>query len=201
VAVREELQHEILVKLPFVPRPGAFDPEHDLRCALKSLHVPADVTTRERGQGETTAQERQSRDPAAGAAGSPIDPETFRSRSGTSSISIHPVLIGCAFQVWWQQLRAKHPIPSRTRPLSATAPMVLRLKTWESRSLPDLKSASSPSSLHPQPMPAGPDRPRRQRRGKAWTRSLSDIRRRPPHITPEGPGARHHRLTRGGAAR
>ena len=35
--------------------------------------------------------------------------------------------------------RAKHPIPSRTRPLSAVAPMVLRLKTWESRSPPNLK--------------------------------------------------------------
>ena len=34
--------------------------------------------------------------------------------------------------------RAKHPIPSRTRPLSAVAPMVLRLKTWESRSPPNL---------------------------------------------------------------
>nr|ADI18325.1 hypothetical protein [uncultured Rhodobacterales bacterium HF4000_03E16] len=36
--------------------------------------------------------------------------------------------------------RAKHPVPSRTRPLSAVAPMVLRLKTWESRSSPNLKS-------------------------------------------------------------
>ena len=35
--------------------------------------------------------------------------------------------------------RAKHPIPSRTRQLSAVAPMVLRLKTWESRSPPNLK--------------------------------------------------------------
>src|SRR6056297_2983196 len=34
--------------------------------------------------------------------------------------------------------RAKHPVPSRTRPLSAVAPMVLRLKTWESRSPPNL---------------------------------------------------------------
>ena len=38
--------------------------------------------------------------------------------------------------------RAKHPIPSRTRQLSAVAPMVLRLKTWESRSLPNLKRDS-----------------------------------------------------------
>ena len=35
--------------------------------------------------------------------------------------------------------RAKHPIPFRTRPLSAVAPMVLRLKTWESRSPPNLE--------------------------------------------------------------
>ena len=35
--------------------------------------------------------------------------------------------------------RVKHSIPSRTRPLSTVAPMVLRLKTWESRSLPNLK--------------------------------------------------------------
>ena len=34
--------------------------------------------------------------------------------------------------------RAKHPVPSRTRPLSALAPMVLRLKAWESRSPPNL---------------------------------------------------------------
>ena len=42
--------------------------------------------------------------------------------------------------------RAKHPIPSRTRPLSAVAPMVLRLKTWESRSPPNLKS-DNPSQI------------------------------------------------------
>ena len=34
--------------------------------------------------------------------------------------------------------QAKHPAPSRTWQLSAVAPMVLRLKTWESRSLPNL---------------------------------------------------------------
>ncbi len=34
--------------------------------------------------------------------------------------------------------RAKHPVPSRTRKLSAFAPMVLRLKAWESRSPPNL---------------------------------------------------------------
>ena len=34
--------------------------------------------------------------------------------------------------------RAKHPAPFRTRSLSAEALMVLRLKTWESKSPPNL---------------------------------------------------------------
>jgi hypothetical protein len=34
-----------------------------------------------------------------------------------------------------------NPIPSRTRSLNASAPMVLCLKTWESRSLPGLQKA------------------------------------------------------------
>ena len=38
--------------------------------------------------------------------------------------------------------QAKHPVPSRTRQLSAVAPMVLRLKAWESRSPPNLVSLS-----------------------------------------------------------
>ena len=36
--------------------------------------------------------------------------------------------------------RSPHPIPSRTRPLNSSAPMVLRLKAWKSRSLPGLPS-------------------------------------------------------------
>src|SRR3981081_1620825 len=35
------------------------------------------------------------------------------------------------------------PIPSRTRPSNALAPMVLGLKTWESRPLPGLRRAES----------------------------------------------------------
>jgi tetratricopeptide (TPR) repeat protein len=35
--------------------------------------------------------------------------------------------------------RSLNPIPSRTRPLNFSAPMVLSLKTWESRSLPGLR--------------------------------------------------------------
>ena len=38
--------------------------------------------------------------------------------------------------------QAKHPVPSRTRPLSAVAPMVLRLKAWESRSPPNLEKTN-----------------------------------------------------------
>ena len=37
--------------------------------------------------------------------------------------------------------RSLNPIPSRTRPLNSSAPMVLCLKTWESRSLPGLQNA------------------------------------------------------------
>src|SRR5690606_4693541 len=47
--------------------------------------------------------------------------------------------------------RAKHPIPSRTRQLSAAAPMVLRLKTWESRSLPNLERTNTVISLSMRP--------------------------------------------------
>ena len=39
--------------------------------------------------------------------------------------------------------RAKHPAPFRTRPLSAVALMVLRLKTWESKSPPNLENTKS----------------------------------------------------------
>ena len=42
--------------------------------------------------------------------------------------------------------RVKHPIPFRTRWLSTVAPMVLRLKAWESRSPPDLINAHFRSS-------------------------------------------------------
>ena len=43
--------------------------------------------------------------------------------------------------------RSLNPIPSRTRPLNSSAPMVLWLKPWESRSLPGLQS-TSPQSPH-----------------------------------------------------
>lgn len=46
--------------------------------------------------------------------------------------------------------RAKHPIPSRSRKLSAAAAMVLRLKTWESSSPPNLTRNTQKISLNDQ---------------------------------------------------
>jgi len=54
--------------------------------------------------------------------------------------------------------RAKHPIPSRTRPLSAVAPMVLRLKTRESRSPPNLKRNTTSPDDHSINAPKTPRR-------------------------------------------
>ena len=52
-----------------------------------------------------------------------------------------------------------NPIPSRTRPLNSTAPMVLRLKTRESRSLPGLQRTGNrekPSSRYTHKNPRCP---------------------------------------------
>ena len=46
----------------------------------------------------------------------------------------------CAAPAWWPERCAQDPIPSRTRPSNAPAPMVLCLKTRESRSPPGLPS-------------------------------------------------------------
>jgi hypothetical protein len=40
--------------------------------------------------------------------------------------------------------RSLNPIPSRTRPLNSSAPMVLSLKAWKSRSLPGLPRTDFP---------------------------------------------------------
>ena len=61
----------------------------------------------------------------------PPDPESLRKRA------YHTPIKSGDFQGLVAIAGAKHPIPSRTRKLSALAPMVLRLKTWESRSPPD----------------------------------------------------------------
>src|ERR1700704_3494393 len=54
--------------------------------------------------------------------------------------------------------RSLNPIPSRTRPLNSSAPMVLWLKPWESRSLPGLQRTKTSSyRYHDQktPLPSG----------------------------------------------
>ena len=53
----------------------------------------------------------------------------------------------CVAPVWWPERRAQNPIPSRTRPLNTPAPMVLCLKTRESRSPPDPHNAVHQHSL------------------------------------------------------
>jgi hypothetical protein len=52
----------------------------------------------------------------------------------------------CVSPAWWPSAKRSDPIPSRTRPSNASAPMVLCLKTWESRSSPGLPNTSKPSS-------------------------------------------------------
>ena len=72
--------------------------------------------------------------------------------------------------------RSPNPIPSRTRPLNSSAPMVLCLKTWESRSLPGLQKTDKTSTS--------------QRQNQ--TQKHRDTNRR---------GQSCQKLTRGGAAR
>ena len=68
-------------------------------------------------------------DPAALAARPDACSLTFRSPRPSSACGGFEGLVATA--------RGKHPVPSRTRPLSPAAPMVLRPKTRESRSPPD----------------------------------------------------------------
>ena len=55
--------------------------------------------------------------------------------------------------------RSLNPIPSRTRPLNSSAPMVLWLKPWESRSLPGLQRTNA-SQSSPRYQQSKPPRPR-----------------------------------------
>ena len=62
----------------------------------------------------------------------------------------HHLLHCCALPAWWPSAKRSDPIPSRTRPSNASAPMVLCLKTWESRSSPGLQCTTRPLlRLHP----------------------------------------------------
>src|SRR5690606_13529047 len=54
----------------------------------------------------------------------------------------------CSSLTWWLWRSAQNPIPFRTRPLNASAPMVLCLKARESRSPPGLVRANKIPSLN-----------------------------------------------------
>ena len=71
------------------------------------------------------------------------DQQLFEQRLRVSRVDSWSYDRFCASLAWWQLRGAKHPIPFRTRPLNSSAPMILRLKTRESRSLPGLPSAES----------------------------------------------------------
>ncbi len=103
---------------------------------------------------------------------------------------------GGGFQGLVATARGKHPVPSRTRPLSPAAPMVLRPKTRESRSPPDhtpfslLTPRGAPSGgarRTPDGYPIGP-RHDRQRKPSS-TRSRRRQCRRPDPL-PRGGAAR-----------
>ena len=65
-------------------------------------------------------------------------------------------LIRFSLTLWFLR-GAQDPIPSRTRPSNSSAPMVLSLKTWESRSLQGLPKTDDLSTMskHTNPTPQG----------------------------------------------
>src|SRR3977135_2132999 len=56
----------------------------------------------------------------------------------SNAFSIQACFVSLSFAGLVVLARSLNPIPSRTRPLNSSAPMVLWLKPWESRSLPGL---------------------------------------------------------------
>ena len=63
----------------------------------------------------------------------PVKPSRTRTNPSEQKTQIS---LTCPSPIWWLLHGAQNPIPSRTRPLNPVAPMVLSLKTWESRSPP-----------------------------------------------------------------
>ncbi len=84
----------------------------------------------------------------------------FRSACRTT-----PVTKPCAAPAWWPERCAQDPIPSRTRPSNAPAPMVLCLKTRESRSPPGLPSTRRHTNPIPRHQPIRPTNGPTSRRG------------------------------------
>jgi hypothetical protein len=69
-------------------------------------------------------------------------------QSGSDQIQISH---RCFSPTLWFLRGAQDPIPSRTRPSNPSAPMVLSLKTWESRSLQGLPKTSLSTPIHKPP--------------------------------------------------
>lgn len=84
--------------------------------------------------------------------------------------------------------RRPNPIPSRTRPSNSSAPMVLCLKTWESRSSPGLQR----SAIIPHTMSKLPLTTKAHNAPNVSTLRFGPNRRKPPTT---------NTLARGGAAR
>ena len=83
----------------------------------------------------------------------------------TDHWSLHGLRPCCASPAWWPLRGAQNPIPFRTRPLNPSAPMVLSLKAWESRSLPGPPSTETQTHtrtilLPPAPRSRAAGRPR-----------------------------------------
>jgi hypothetical protein len=146
--------------------------------------------------------------------------QAARPREGATGLRPVPCSLTCktprgGFAGLVATARGKHPVPSRTRPLSPAAPMVLRPKTRESRSPPDLDpncgqahpapGRASVLSLHP-PTRAhhdAPDGPGRTRSG-ARRRRTGTAPLTPPSAAADTnslPRTGRQTLTRGGAAR
>src|SRR5262245_16246398 len=66
-------------------------------------------------------------------------------RAGGSPHAMIDCFVSLCFAGLVVLARSMNPIPSRTRPLNSSAPMVLWLKPWESRSLPGLPSTRNSS--------------------------------------------------------
>src|SRR5215211_4681087 len=63
--------------------------------------------------------------------------------AGAGTLASVALAVVCVRPVRWLERGAQNPIPSRTRPLNASALMVLRPKARESRSLPGQPNANS----------------------------------------------------------
>jgi hypothetical protein len=86
--------------------------------------------------------------------------------------------------------RGKHPVPSRTRPLSPAAPMVLRPKTRESRSPPDL-SRSPRAPCRPGSFSLFAPKARASRHAATGTKTgVAQRKGEPGANAPAGPGPR-----------